>query len=204
MGNENNSSTVVTVLKVVVPIIGTVAVAYIGYRQTLDLIIIPMRATGTAAAIQTDIALNLKDTQTADIVVVDTSTQIPELTPGAPEVIEPPTVTSTSTPIIYEDPVRFMQDYFQLINNRRYEDAYYLMLSSNFREDQSYEEYVSFWKEVDSTEIAFIEIESQTETTVYIYAEVIYRWKSRAPTMGQTTYKLVKNYSKHSWLIDPK
>jgi hypothetical protein len=114
----------------------------------------------------------------------------------------------TSTPVAYADPKQFVRDYLDLLINRRYQEAW-SELSPRFKDNYAtngsggYEKYVTFWDTVDKVEITLIEIRSQSDYEVYVYTEISYYYKGGYKTTGHTTYKLVKDSSKSSWLFDP-
>ncbi len=115
----------------------------------------------------------------------------------------------TNTPENYIDPTAFITNYFSLINERRYEEAW-SKLSTKFKENFSkrtdgggYDEYVDYWNTVAKVEIAFIEIQSQSNSNALVYAEILFNYKAGNTETGHITYKLVKDSTGKAWLFDP-
>jgi hypothetical protein len=140
-----------------------------------------------------------------------------------PMIVEPPTSTFASptgtteidislqpseTPTNYTDPIQFVRDYFSLINERRYEEAW-SELSTAFKEDLAdrggggYEDYVLFWNSVSNVEIDLIEIRSQSSTQALVYTEILFHFKDGHTERAQSTYHLVKATAGTSWLFEP-
>ena len=182
--------------EVVIAIIGALGIiiaAIISYFGSIAQTRMPIEATETAEARLTAAA------------------QLYGLTPsGGSTDFAPVTETSrvpqiTETPSNYADPKVFIQNYFALLNQRKYEDAW-SKLSDQFKANSGsggYEDYVAFWKTVDEIEIIKMEITSQSNTQVLVYVEINYRYTTGYTTTGHTTYKLVKDSSNASWLFDP-
>jgi hypothetical protein len=176
--------------------LGVIIAAYFGYLGMRSQAEIPIKATQTAEA---------KQTAAAQLFGITPSSNSIDTTPT----IETITVSQiTETPSNYADPKMFVQDYFVLLNQQRYQEAW-SKLSNQFKENFAnkgaggYEEYVSFWKSVDEVKINAMEIESQSNTQALIHAEINYQYKAGYTATGHTTYKLVKNSSNASWLFDP-
>jgi hypothetical protein len=121
------------------------------------------------------------------------------------------TPTSQPTKISegYTDPISFINEYFSLINERRYDDAW-ARLSNKFKENFTnrtdgggYNEYVEYWNTVNKVEIAFIELQSQNDTEAIVYAEILFNYKTGNTETGHVKYKLVKDTTGKSWLFDP-
>lgn len=180
--------------KEVLTFLGVVIAAYLSYLGVRSTIEIPIQATQTAEARQTAGAqlygLTPSDADDADVTpTVETST--------APQ--------STETPSNYADPKIFIQEYFVLLNQGRYEEAW-SQLSNEFQANSGpggYEEYVAFWETVDEIEIIKMEITSQTEAEAFVYVEVIYHYQEGYTTTGHTNYKLIKDALNESWLFAP-
>lgn len=193
--DKKSSSTIVTILQIALPVLGTIAVAYFGYLGLKLQVETPIHATQTAEA---------KLTAIAQVFAITPAGTLPDSTPPI-EVnanLEP-----TETPSTYAEPIEFVRNYFSLLNNRQYQEAW-AKLSNKYKEnlDKSgggYNEYVSFWNTVDKVELSLIEIKSQSNSEVYVYTEILYYYKEGYTTTGHTTYKLVKDSSKTSWLFDP-
>ena len=120
-----------------------------------------------------------------------------------------PTFQTTEISEGYTDPVEFINEYFSLINERRYDDAW-ARLSNRFVENFAnrtggggYNDYVEYWNTVNKVEIAFIEIQSQSDTQAIVYAEILFNYKAGNTEIGHIKYKLVKDTTGKSWLFDP-
>jgi len=223
MGKDKNASAAVTLLQVVLPILGTIAVAYFGYLGLKLQVETPIHATQTAEARPSPFAPtsavvpveNFTGITLTSSAVIDPSFQPTEVSISPTTPIQPtptllfiasPSPPPTEIPISYADPVQFIQDYFMLLNNRQYQDAW-SRLSSKFKQNLAniggYDGYVSYWDTVLNTEIKLAEILSRSDSEVYVKTEVIYHYKAGYDITGHTTYKLVKDLSSSSWLIDP-
>jgi len=178
--------------------LGVVITAYIGYLGIRAPIIIPIQTTQTAVA-------EAKQTAAAQLFGLTPSDNSIDVTPTS-EIST--TLQPTETPSGYNDPALFVQEYFVLLNQRKYQEAWSKLSDKfidNFAERGAggYDEYVAFWDTVERVEIASIEIVSQTDSEALIYVEIIYSYKAGYSTTGHTTYKVVKNSSGVSWLFDP-
>ena len=151
----------------------------------------PISATATAEA---------KLTAIAQVFAITPASNIPTLI--TPSVTQGSVVLPSETPSSYTDPIQFMRDYFSLINERKYQEAW-SKLSDKFKKNATYNEYTAYWNTVEKVEITSIEIRAQNNSEAIIYAEIIYHHKEGEPTTGHTLYKLVKDSAKYSWLIDP-
>lgn len=182
--------------EIVIAIIGALGIiiaAIIGYAASTAPIRMSIEATETAEARLTAAA------------------QLYGLTPSGNSTDFPPTIETsvvlqiTETPSNYADPKEFIQNYFALLNQRMYEEAW-SKLSDQFKasnDSSGYDDYVAFWGTVDEIEIIKMEITSQSNTQVLVYVEINYRYTAGYTTTGHTTYKLVKDSSNSSWLFDP-
>lgn len=177
--------------KEVLTFLGVVIAAYLSYLGVRSTIEIPIQATQTAEARQT------------------AGARLYGLTPSGEDVT--PTVETittpqfTETPSGYADPEIFIQDYFVLLNQQRYEEAW-SKLSNEFQANRGpggFDEYVAFWETVEEIEVIRMEITSQNEAEALLYVEVNYHYKEGYTTTGHTNYKLVKDALSESWLFAP-
>ncbi|NOT06488.1 MAG: hypothetical protein HOP27_17995 [Anaerolineales bacterium] len=196
--SDNNSPTSSFPWAAFFGFLGVVIAAYIGYLGIRAPIEIPIHATQTAVA-------EAKQTAAAQLFGLTPSDNSIETTP-TPEI--PTSLQPTEIPSDYADPVLFVQDYFALLNQRNYQEAW-AKLSDKFidnfaeRGAGGYNEYIAFWDTVEQVEIASIEIVAQTDSETQIYVAIIYSYKAGYSTTGHTTYKVVKDSSGVSWLFDP-
>ena len=214
--NKKSPSTVVTILQIVLPVLGTMIVAYFGYLGMKLQVETPIHATQTAEARQTAIVQLFTSTPvdnaqnpTPTFSTSDVFASAQTSTADVSLILQPsPSAIPSNTPSNNADPAQFIRDYFSLLNDRRYEEAW-SKLSSKYKENTvnngggGYNEYVSFWNTVDKVEIILVEIRSQNNSEVYIYTEIKYYYKAGYTTVGHTNYKLIKDTSNKSWLVDP-
>jgi len=109
---------------------------------------------------------------------------------------------------IGSDPEQFMRDYFEIINNREYELSW-SRLSENFHDNiykrGGYQEaYIDWWNTVEKIEILDATIKSQNETEAEVFIIGRYYYKSGTITTSKgITYRLIKDPTMNTWLIDP-
>lgn len=180
--------------KEVLTFLGVVIAAYLSYLGVRSTIEIPIQATQTAEARQTEGAQ------------VYSLTPSDQDDPNVTSIVEPVTTPQrTDTPSNYVDPEIFIQDYFALLNQGRYEEAW-SKLSNQFqlnRGPSGYEEYVAFWESIDTIKIVRIEVTSQNEAEAMVFVEANYHYKAGYTATGHTTYRLVKDSLNESWLFAP-
>lgn len=114
----------------------------------------------------------------------------------------PPSPSVEMDPSTSITPIQFVRDYFSLLNDRQYQEAW-AELSDNFKKNHTYDDYVDFWNTVDKAEISLIEVRSQSDSEVYVYTEVLYFYKAGYTTTSHTTYKLVRTSLTAPWKFEP-
>lgn len=149
------------------------------------------------------------------------TTVVPALTTVAPTTAIPipttavPVVATTVAPITVIAPDQAVRDYYDLINSRQYKEAW-AMLSNRFKVDftgcpgnVTYDQcqpYTSWW--VDQkvvVEILEVRVESQTNNSAVVYAELSYYPKSGGPIPDSKPYiKLIPDSTGTRWLFDAK
>ena len=229
---SSDSSHNVTIIVAIIGVIGTIVTAYLAILPSLkpsdfELALIAtqtaeIRQTAAAQVLafmpsddvtnlsnpNTEESNNLQATETPVYTQVVQANSIQDL--AATSIVQnTPTSQPTETSETYTDPIVFITDYFSLINERRYDNAW-AKLSTRFKENFTnrtdgggYNDYVAYWNTVEKVEIAFIEIQSQSDTEALIYAEILFNYKAGNTETGHIKYKLVKDVTGKSWLFDP-
>jgi|CXWL01.1.fsa_nt_gi hypothetical protein len=229
---SSDSSHNVTIVVAILGTIGTIITAYLAIlpslkpsdfelaliatqtaeiRQTAAaqvLAFVPADDVNTSSNSNTEGNNNLQATETPVYTEVVPTNSIQNM--AATSMVEnTPTSQPTKISEGYTDPISFINEYFSLINERRYEDAW-ARLSNKFKENFAnrtdgggYNDYVDYWNTVNKVEIAFIEIQSQSDTQAIVYAEILFNYKAGNTETGHIKYKLVKDTTGKSWLFDP-
>ncbi len=101
-----------------------------------------------------------------------------------------------------------MRDYFTLVNNKQYQEAW-TKLSADFQNQsdyngqKGYDGYVAFWSTVNKVDIVQVQVTSLSDTEALVYTEINFHYKGGTTATGHTTYKLIRDPYSNSWLIDP-
>lgn len=108
---------------------------------------------------------------------------------------------------IPHDPVQFVQDYYQRVNNREY-DFTFTWLTPGFLVSTgttSLDAYRAWWDSVQQVVIGEVYLLTADEQTACVYAELLYNMvDGRQIADNQTQVILVRDQATGHWLIDAK
>jgi hypothetical protein len=104
---------------------------------------------------------------------------------------------------VKKTPEQAIEEYYQLINQQKYPEAWTL-LSLNFKEKPgSYDSYIKWWQKVDKITIIYVKLIAKNNSEAIVNAELKYLMKDGREINDPSEIKLILN-SEGKWLINAK
>ena len=108
---------------------------------------------------------------------------------------------------LHEDPGKFINYYYGLINDRQYEQAWSLLsndfISRNHNNDAGgYSAYVDWWNSISSVTVSSAESEYQGGNSAKVVTLLRYKKKNSCSYDDKVYFQLIYDQSRDTWLID--